>query len=109
MDVGVSKNRGTPKSSVLIGFSIINHPFWGTPIFGNTHVFFFPAFWSCAGFTCGLWTLFHVLSATFLYGLSLGEMINGAFPKKRGGQAFTIQGGAQQKPVIHGVMGQGPL
>ena len=28
---------GTPKSSILIGFSIINHPFWGTPIFGNTH------------------------------------------------------------------------
>ena len=28
----VSENRGTPKSSVLIGFSIINHPFWGTPI-----------------------------------------------------------------------------
>ena len=26
-----------PKSSVLIRFSIINHPFWGTPIFGNTH------------------------------------------------------------------------
>ena len=25
------------KSSILIGFSIINHPFWGTPIFGNTH------------------------------------------------------------------------
>ena len=36
--VGASKNRGTPKSSILIGFSIINHPFWGTPIFGNTHV-----------------------------------------------------------------------
>ncbi len=33
----VSENRGTPKSSILIGFSIINHPFWGpTPIFGNT-------------------------------------------------------------------------
>ena len=28
----------TPKSSILIGFSIINHPFWGTPIFGNTHI-----------------------------------------------------------------------
>ena len=27
-----------PKSSILIGFSIINHPFWGTPIFGNIHV-----------------------------------------------------------------------
>ena len=34
----VSENSGTPKSSILIGFSIINHPFWGTPIFGNTHV-----------------------------------------------------------------------
>ena len=37
-NVGVSVNGGTPKSSILIGFSIINHPFWGTPIFGNTHV-----------------------------------------------------------------------
>ena len=27
-----------PKSSILIGFSIINHPFWGTTIFGNTHI-----------------------------------------------------------------------
>ncbi len=34
----VSKNRGTPKSSILIGVFIINHPFWGTPIFGNTHI-----------------------------------------------------------------------
>ena len=31
--MGVSKNSGTPKSSILIGFSIINHPFWGTPYF----------------------------------------------------------------------------
>ena len=36
--LGVSENNGTPKSSILIGFSIINHPFWGTPIFGNTHL-----------------------------------------------------------------------
>ena len=36
--MGVSKNTGTPKSSILIGFSIINHPFWGTPIFGNIHI-----------------------------------------------------------------------
>ena len=33
-----SKNRGTPKSSILIRFSIINHPFWGTPISGNIHL-----------------------------------------------------------------------
>ena len=31
--MGVSKNRGIPKSSILIGFSIINHPFWGTTFF----------------------------------------------------------------------------
>ena len=36
--MGVSENGGTPKSSILIGISIINHPFWGTPIFGNTHM-----------------------------------------------------------------------
>ena len=29
-----------PKSSILIGFgTIINHPFWGTPIFGNICMF----------------------------------------------------------------------
>ena len=33
--MGVSKNNGTPKSSILVGFFIINHPLWGTPIFGN--------------------------------------------------------------------------
>ncbi len=37
---GISKNNGTPKSSILIGFSLINHPFWGTLIFGNTHTIF---------------------------------------------------------------------
>ena len=37
-NMGVSKNRNTPKSSILVGFSIINHPFWGTSIFGNTHI-----------------------------------------------------------------------
>ncbi len=36
--MGVSKSSGTPKSWISIGFSIINHPFWGTPIFGNTHI-----------------------------------------------------------------------
>ena len=32
--LGVSKNSGIPKSSILIWFSLINHPFWGkTPYF----------------------------------------------------------------------------
>ena len=33
--VEVSWNRGTPKSSILIGFSMINHPFCGMPIVRN--------------------------------------------------------------------------
>ena len=37
--MGVSKNSGTPNHPFLIGFSSINHPFWGTPILGNTHMF----------------------------------------------------------------------
>ena len=64
----VSENSGTPKSSILIGFSLINHPFWGTPIFGNTHMttsvfllqmsFFMILTWvfkRC--FFCSTWTL----------------------------------------------------
>ncbi len=42
--MGVSKNRGTPKSSILIRCSIINHPFWGTPIFGHIHTHGTPRF-----------------------------------------------------------------
>ncbi len=37
-NMGVSKNRGTPKSWILIGFSILNHPSWNTTIFVNTHI-----------------------------------------------------------------------
>ena len=37
--MGVSLNGGfPPNSSILIGFSIINHPFWGTTILGNPHI-----------------------------------------------------------------------
>ena len=39
--MGVSRNRDIPKSSILIRFSIINHPFWGIPIFGNTHIYIY--------------------------------------------------------------------
>ena len=34
------KTNGTPKSSILTGFSIINQPFWGAPIFGNTYIYY---------------------------------------------------------------------
>ena len=36
--MGVSENGGTPKSSIFIGVSLINHPFWGTTILGNPHI-----------------------------------------------------------------------
>ena len=36
--MGVSKNNGTPKSSIFIRFFIIDHPFWGTPSFGNIQI-----------------------------------------------------------------------
>ena len=39
ISIWASKNSGTLKSSILIGFSIINHPFWSTPVVGNTHIF----------------------------------------------------------------------
>ena len=39
LQMGVFKNNGTPESSILIGFSIINHPFWGTRIFGNIQIY----------------------------------------------------------------------
>ena len=35
--MGISKNSGTPKSSILIGFSIINHSFW-VPLFLETPI-----------------------------------------------------------------------
>ncbi len=46
--MGVSKNRGgPPKSSILVGFSIINHPFWGfSPIFGSTPIYKIRVFFS---------------------------------------------------------------
>ena len=36
---GGFQNHGTPKSSILIGFSIINYPFWDTTILGNHQIF----------------------------------------------------------------------
>ena len=33
----VSWNGGTPKSSIFVGFCIVKHPCWGTPIYGKSH------------------------------------------------------------------------
>ena len=34
----VSENNGIPKSSILIGFCFINHPFWGFSLFLETPI-----------------------------------------------------------------------
>ena len=66
--MGVSKNNGTPKSSILIGFSIINHPFWGTIIFGTPHIF---RYWIDEGYyqliTSMKRTLFSLFRAFFVF------------------------------------------
>ena len=72
LDMGVSKNSGTPKSSILIGFSIINHPFWGTSIFGNTHFFLADFSRSLIGSAWLVhcltsWGIEHLLPALFLF------------------------------------------
>ena len=56
--MGVSKNNGTPKSSVLIGFSIINHPFWDTPIFGNIMKHPYWSRWKVFSFSFDPWPHF---------------------------------------------------
>ena len=44
-----------PNHPILIGFSIINHPFWGIPIFGNTHL--------CRWKTCCFYCFFCDISS----------------------------------------------
>ena len=49
--MGVSKNNGTPKSSILIGFSIINHPF-GIPLFLETPIYIYIYFFCLLASSC---------------------------------------------------------
>ena len=65
LQMDVSENSGTPKSSILIGCSIINHPFWGTPIFGNTQMLWMSTTW------CG--QCYYLWFQTFQYCYSSGS------------------------------------
>ena len=86
--MGVSKNSGTPKSSILIGFSIINHSFWGTPIFGNTYM----AIWRIwASFLpIFLWGWWKYLSNLHVVEPSFQNAAN--LPSIRGGNIGTEAG-----------------
>ena len=90
--MGVSKHRGTPKSSILIGFSIINHPFWGTPIFGNTHIEVFFIF-NIGFFGTGTWNGWNLLQgsveASPSVGLDVGTT-NSAVAVRRADGRFVV-------------------
>ena len=61
LHMGVSKNWGTPKSSMLIGFSIINHPF-GVPLFLETPIWTSIVFvWVLLFLRCFFWSKHHKL------------------------------------------------
>ena len=55
--MGVSKNSGTPKSSILIGFSIIFTIHFGgfPPIFGNTHILKLTNWWVQGSMVFSTW------------------------------------------------------
>lgn len=36
--MGGSINVGATQPSILKGFSLVNHPFWGTPMYGTLHM-----------------------------------------------------------------------
>ena len=68
-----------PKSSILIGISIINRPFWGTTILGNTHVCpfrvaFVVSFWGDVFSTPTRWTS-NGFPSTFLWSCCAGTVL----------------------------------
>ena len=46
-----SWNGGTPKSSILIGFSLMNQPFWGSPWYPTMEIPIWWTLWAAAGST----------------------------------------------------------
>ena len=57
-DVEVSTNGGTPKSSILMWCSIVNHIFWGTPMTMETPTCAFSfAIWICILAASNVWRL----------------------------------------------------
>ena len=57
---GGSKNRDAPKLAIFIGFSIVNHPFWGTSSLRNSYY----------------WTWFHHISSKLIHHRAL--LVRGA-------------------------------
>ena len=91
----VSKKSGTPKSSILIGISIITHPFWGPFVIHATHP-------SSLAFGCLPGSRFHLLLCVSLERLisgstclakSVGTQMCGAGPLVLMGISALVLGG----------------
>ncbi len=72
--LGVSKNMGKPpKWSILIGVSIVNHPFWGpTPIFGSTPIWNWQVPWSVPAIC---WMPWAMLSSRYRTNKRMGLVV----------------------------------
>ena len=85
--MGVSENSGTPKSSISIEFSIINHPFWGTPNFWkHTYIPWAPKTIKNKGFGRLKTRLFTKTSQNVGLG---GPMVGKQKPTKKAGNSPT--------------------
>ena len=78
----VSKNDGTPKSSMFIRISIINHPFGGTIIFGNIHIPNRPVLPQSGGFSGNFPYTFSRIRLEYLHPFSTEKnmMMGGRVP-----------------------------
>ena len=98
--MAVSENRGTPKSSILIGFSIVNHPFWGATIFGNPHIQLFIGVLFC--FKCQRSLQYFLPNTCFLEALvdyMLMAWQNMTLTKKTN-PCFFLNGNAMDIPFV---------
>ena len=84
-----SKNSDTPKTSILIGCSIINHSFWGTPIFGNTYQSSKDNFPTSAPDSFGLWGEPGFWKSQIVYYSNLE--VSGEPRKKKTAMTWTIE------------------
>ena len=81
------KYRGTPETSILMGFSIINHPLLGTHIYGNPHMDLKPNYiLKCRGKRLSPWPRcnpLRVLGQSFWYTINqLGGYTSEVYQRK---------------------------
>ncbi len=96
--MGVSKKRGTPKSSILIGFSIIFTIHFGgfTPIFGLTPISNGRVLWTCTSYHLDKDGIF---SGTFRYKALFTSSFNMPKDCRRMGKSGCLVGSYEKRFV----------